>query len=100
MGDWLRLRTPGSAGAKSRAQFEELGRLCASMVRAKTRGRQALAEIVADPAWCAGLPAADSAGAVAPGAALQGASRTASAGSPVCAHPRSQVRELGSKACF
>src|SRR5215472_9807542 len=100
MGYWLRLRTPDGAGAKSRAQFEELGRVCTNVVRAETTGRQALAEIVADPAWRARLSAADGAGAVAPGFALQAARGTAPAGSPVCAHPRGQVRELGSKACF
>src|SRR6516162_4511961 len=100
MGDWLRLRTPGGAGAKPAAQFAELGRIGARVVRAEATGRKALAAIVADPAWRAGLPAAGGAGAAAPGFTLQGALRTGSAGSPVPSHPRGQVRELGSKTRF
>src|SRR6266705_1634566 len=100
MGDRLRLRTPGGAGAKSAAQFEELGRIGASVVRAEATGRQAPAEIVADPARRARLRAAGGAGAAAPGFTLQGALRSGSAGSPVSSHPCGQVRELGSKACF
>src|ERR1700745_2005375 len=100
MGDWLRLRTPGGVGAKPAAQFAELGGIGTRVVRAEATGRKALAEIVADPAWRAGLPAAGGAGAACSGFTLQGALRTGSAGSPVRSHPRGQARELGSKTCF
>src|SRR5215467_4947295 len=100
MGDWLRFCPPGGAGAEPAAWFEELGRIGAGLVRQKAAGRQAMAEVLAAQPWLAGLFASGGAGASAPGAALQRAGGSDSAGSPDSADSCGQIRALRSSACF